>query len=87
MGAQKYSVPNWAQALIARGVGLDPDKVAVRNDNDRNISFLQYEPRRDIIVSKVTGEVTVSQDKYAGCRGAGQMINARCAAQLQLAEV
>ena len=82
-----YTVPNWAQALIARAAGLDPDKLMVCNENDRNISFLQHFPRADIIVSKVTGEKTVTQDKYANQRGRdGRPIGAGNAVQLTLGE-
>lgn len=51
-----YTVPNWAQALIARAAGLDPEKVMVRTDNDRHIVFLQHMPRVEIMVNKVSGE-------------------------------
>lgn len=50
-----FTVPNWAQALIAKAAGLDPDKVAVRHENDRHIVFLQHMPRREILVNKVDG--------------------------------
>lgn len=51
----KFTVPNWSQALIARSVGLDPDNVAVSHEDDRNISFLQYKPRREYLVCKTDG--------------------------------
>lgn len=60
MAITKFSVPNWAQALIARSAGLDPNKVAVRHEDDRNISFLQHMPRKDVLVCKVDGTVIVS---------------------------
>ena len=60
-----YPVPNWAQAIIARAVNLDPNKVAVEHENDRNISFLQYNPRKKVSVSKVDGSVTETMDPFA----------------------
>lgn len=51
-----FNVPNWSQALIAKSVGLDPKKVAVRHEDDRNIAFLQYTPHREILVDKTTGK-------------------------------
>lgn len=60
MPTTKFSVPNWAQALIARGAGLDPDNLAVRHEDDRNIAYLQYMPRKDILVCKVDGTVIIS---------------------------
>ena len=60
MATTNFSVPNWAQALIARNAGLNPDKVAVRHEDDRNIAFLQYDPRQDVLVCKVDGTVIVS---------------------------
>ena len=51
-----YTVPNWAQALIARAAGLDPDKVMVRHESERNIVFLQHMPRTEILVNKIDGE-------------------------------
>ena len=57
MATKKFTVPNWAQALIARGVGLDPAKVVVRYEDDSVITFLQHMPRKDILVSKADGQV------------------------------
>lgn len=58
MAAKKFAVPNWAQALIARGIGLDPNEIVVRHEDDQSISFLQHMPRQEYIVSKCDGEVT-----------------------------
>lgn len=60
MATKKCTVPNWSQALIARGVGLDPAKVVVRHEDDHNITFLQHMPRKDILVCKVDGTVIIS---------------------------
>lgn len=49
-------VPNWAQRQLAIAAGLDPEKICVRNEDDRNIVFLQYMPRQEILVCKVDGE-------------------------------
>ena len=57
MATKKCTVPNWAQALIARGVGLDPNKIVVRHEDDRNISFLQHMPRKEFLVGKADGQV------------------------------
>ena len=83
-----YTIPNWAQALIAVAAGLDPENVVVGHENERNISFLQHNPRADIIVSKVTGEKSVMQAKYADRRGRdGRPVGAGNAVQLKLGEV
>lgn len=60
MATKKFSVPNWGQALIAQALGLDPKNVAVEHDDDINITFLQYLPREQIQVCKVTGNVIKS---------------------------
>lgn len=57
MAAKKFVVPNWAQALIARGIGLDPKEIMVRNEDDRHITFLQHMPRKEFLVSKADGHV------------------------------
>lgn len=54
----KYTVPNWFQSLIAKAIGLDPKGIAVRSDDDRSIVFLEHKPHREILVSKITGEIT-----------------------------
>lgn len=51
-----FAVPNWAQSLIAKGAGLDPDKLMVRMENDRCIVFLQHMPRKEYMVTKADGE-------------------------------
>ena len=61
----KFTVPNWAQALIAKGAGLDPSKVVVRHEDERNISFVQHNPRKDILINKVSGSVTETMDLFA----------------------
>ena len=53
----KHTVPNWHQALIARQVGLDPEGVAVRYEDDTRIVFLPYKTREEVMVEKSTGEV------------------------------
>lgn len=61
----RYTVPNWAQAIIARAVNLDPNMVGVKHENDRNITFLQYNPRKEISISKVDGSVRETMDPFA----------------------
>ena len=63
---KKYIPPNWHQALIARAVGLDPDKVAVEHEDDRNISFLQFQPRKTIVVGKIDGSWVASSQTGTG---------------------
>lgn len=58
--AKKYTPPNWNQKLIAQAVGLDPKNVTVAHEDDRNISFLQYTPRKFVLVCKVDGAVVES---------------------------
>lgn len=53
----KYTVPNWYQSLIARAAGLEPKDVSVGHEDDTRITFLQYQPHKEIIVEKATGEV------------------------------
>lgn len=57
MATVKFTVPNWGQAQLAKAVNLDPDKLVVRNEDDRNICFLQHLPRKEFLVNKVTGDV------------------------------
>ena len=66
---KKHSVPNWAQSLIAKAVGLDPDKVVVEHEDDRHISFLQFQPRKTILVGKTSGTqvVTCTTGQAKGC--------------------
>ena len=60
MATAKYTVPNWAQEIIARAVGLDPSNVAVGHENDRYITFLQYMPHKEFLVCKQDGVVIPS---------------------------
>ena len=62
MEAARITVPNWNQSLIAQAVGLEPKSVSVRLDDDQSICFIDHKsrPRRELIVDKTTGEVTVA---------------------------
>ena len=62
MAAARITVPNWNQELIAKAVGLEPKSVSVRVDDDQTICFIDHKsrPRRELIVNKATGEVTVA---------------------------
>ena len=62
MAAANFSAPNWHQKLIAKAVGLEPRSVTVRIDNDQLICFVDHKsrPRRELIVDKTTGEVTMA---------------------------
>ena len=66
-----YSVPNWAQSQMAKAAGLDPTNVGVELENDNSITFLQYIPRKRILVSKADGSIIAQQDKYADSRKHG----------------
>lgn len=55
MTAGSNTVPNWAQAQIARAVGLDPGGIVVRHEDEGNIVFLQFSPRQEVLVCKKTG--------------------------------
>jgi hypothetical protein len=57
MATKKFTVPNWGQTVIARALNLDPKNVAVEQEDDRHITFLQYMPRVQIMVCKATGTV------------------------------
>ena len=58
MATTKFPVPNWSQAAMAEKLGLNPDELAVRLEDDRTICFLQHIDRKEFIVDKVTGRVT-----------------------------
>lgn len=60
MATVKCAVPNWGQAQLARAVNLDPNNLVVSHEDDRNISFLQHNPRKQILVNKITGQVIES---------------------------
>ena len=61
MATKKFTVPNWGQALIAKAVGLDPSNVAVEHEDDRTITFVQYQPHRSVLVGKIDGTVIKSE--------------------------
>lgn len=64
MATAKFRVPNWSQKLIIEAIGVNPDSVTIRNENDRNISFIVHQPRpnkiKEYIVNKLTGEYVSS---------------------------
>lgn len=59
MAAMRFSDPNWGQAAIARAALLDPKEVVVRMENDISICFLELRTRKEYIVNKSTGKVTI----------------------------
>ena len=61
----KYMPPNWAQTLLAKAAGLDPEKVAVEMENDTVIVFLQYMPHKRITVSKKDGHALCAEETTA----------------------
>ena len=61
--SKKFAVPNFAQALIAKAIGLNPANVAVVHETDALITFLQYLPRKMFLVEKVDGTVIRMEDK------------------------
>lgn len=58
MAITKFQVPNWSQSVMAEKLGLDPDELAVRMEDDHLICFLRHADRKEFIVDKVTGVVT-----------------------------
>ena len=70
-------VPNWSQTQLAIAAGLDPKNVSVEMENDTTIVFLQYMPRKQIMVSKADGSIIEQQDKYADCRRDGRQTGHR----------
>lgn len=69
-----YSVPNWAQKQMAIAAGLEPANLAVELENDCQIVFLQYNPRKRILVSKADGCIIHQQDKFAADRNKGRQL-------------
>jgi hypothetical protein len=57
MAMNKFTVPNWAQKLIAVAAKLKPDDVSVVTENERLIVFLRHTDRREFLVEKTTGNV------------------------------
>lgn len=72
-----YTVPNWSQAQLAKAAGLDPANVGVEMENDQLITFLQYIPRKRILVSKADGSIIAQQDEFAACRQGGRQTAGR----------
>ncbi len=60
MATGKFVAPNWMQALVAESVGLDPNAVAVRMEDDTRIVFLVHKTRKEYSVNKTTGNVVIS---------------------------
>ena len=77
-----YTVPNWAQTQMAKAAGLDPSNVGVELENDNSIMFLQYMPRKRILVSKADGSIVAKQDEFADCRKDGRQIGRKHSGQL-----
>lgn len=59
MATTKFKVPNWGQALIANAVGLDPNAVVVRTEDDKNICFLHSKSQTEFVIDKTTGKMVV----------------------------
>ena len=60
MTAGSFTVPNWAQSALARACRLDPGSVVVRHEDSGSIVFLQFDPRKEILVDKKTGNIVRS---------------------------
>ena len=58
---KKFSVPNWSQSILATAIGLNPKNVAVEHEDDRTITFVQYQPHRSVLVGKIDGTVIKSE--------------------------
>lgn len=58
MAMDKYKVPNWAQAQLAKAAGgWDQHDVAVSFEDDGQIIFLHYKEHVEYAVDKKTGTV------------------------------
>lgn len=60
MATMKFTVPNWAQALIVRAINLDANGISVRLEDDRIIVLLEHKTGVEYIVNKATGKVVVA---------------------------
>ena len=58
--AANLAVPNWAQIAISIQAGLNLTAPAVRLDNDQLLCLMDLKDRREYIIDKNTGKVTVS---------------------------
>ena len=57
MATVKFQVPNWSQAALAERVGLDPNSLAVRLEDERTILYLRHIDRKEFLVNKITGDM------------------------------
>lgn len=57
MATKEFSTPNWMQSLVAREVGIRPEDVVVRMEDDTRIVFQTHKTRAEISVNKTTGNV------------------------------
>jgi len=60
MATVKFQVPNWAQAAMAEKIGLDPEGLAVRMEDDTAICYLEHKTRKEYLLDKKTGKVIVT---------------------------
>ena len=60
MAAGKFTAPNWMQSRIAESIGLDPNMVAVRMEDESRIVFLVHKTRLEYSVNKITGNVIIA---------------------------
>lgn len=57
MATAKFPVPNWSQAILAERVGLDPNDLAVRMEDERSIWYLRHTDRKEFMVNKIDGSI------------------------------
>ena len=54
-----FAVPNWAQKVLTEQAGLQLVAPAVRLDNDIMLCLMDLKTRREYIIEKKTGKVSV----------------------------
>ena len=64
MATTIFTVPNWAQKLIAVAANLKPDDLCVITEDDRSIVFLRHTDRQEFLIDKTTGHETRVRRKY-----------------------
>ena len=80
---KKFAVPNWAQSILARAVGLDPGTVSVEHEDDQTIVFMQYEPHCSLLVGKAEGKVIKKEELYGNQRKRPVRRNEGCLQEAQ----
>ena len=58
-----YTVPNWAQKVLAQAVGINPSEVTVVLDNDIQTVYQDSGTRDRYLVSKRDGKVSYDKNE------------------------